>query len=117
VSLPFVSFRYTYNFLADGTMITSDSTLRFRNRTAQRPRQGGDDPHPVRLEHIPERRSEERIAVAIAAQFRALHRAVEGQTRRFHPYAAPRVAGQQAYVPERCHVTQDEQDAALVSRG
>jgi SAM-dependent methyltransferase len=32
VSLPFVSFRYTYRFLADGAVVTSDSTLRFRSR-------------------------------------------------------------------------------------
>ncbi len=32
VDLPFVSFRYTYTFLADGAVITSDSTLRFRER-------------------------------------------------------------------------------------
>jgi SAM-dependent methyltransferase len=32
VSLPFVSFRYTYKFLADGAVVTSDSTLRFRSR-------------------------------------------------------------------------------------
>jgi SAM-dependent methyltransferase len=32
VDLPFVSFRYTYTFLADGAVITSDSTLRFRSR-------------------------------------------------------------------------------------
>jgi SAM-dependent methyltransferase len=32
VNLPFVSFRYTYTFLADGTVITSDSTVRFRSR-------------------------------------------------------------------------------------
>ncbi|OPG08668.1 class I SAM-dependent methyltransferase [Microbispora sp. GKU 823] len=32
VSLPLVSFRYTYTFLADGTVVTSDSTLRFRDR-------------------------------------------------------------------------------------
>ncbi|MEV1333737.1 class I SAM-dependent methyltransferase [Micromonospora costi] len=32
VSLPFVSFRYTYRFLADGVVVTSDSTLRFRGR-------------------------------------------------------------------------------------
>jgi SAM-dependent methyltransferase len=32
VNLPFVSFRYTYTFLADGAVITSDSTLRFRGR-------------------------------------------------------------------------------------
>ncbi|MCO6010722.1 class I SAM-dependent methyltransferase [Actinoallomurus purpureus] len=32
VSLPLVSFRYTYTFLADGTLVTSDSTLRFRHR-------------------------------------------------------------------------------------
>lgn len=31
VSLPFVSFRYTYRF-QDGTVIPSDSTLRFRDR-------------------------------------------------------------------------------------
>jgi SAM-dependent methyltransferase len=32
VSLPLVSFRYTYTFAADGAVITSDSTLRFRSR-------------------------------------------------------------------------------------
>jgi hypothetical protein len=32
VSLPFVSFRYTYTFLSDGALITSDSTLRLRSR-------------------------------------------------------------------------------------
>jgi SAM-dependent methyltransferase len=32
VSLPFVSFRFTYRFLADGAVVTSDSTLRFRGR-------------------------------------------------------------------------------------
>lgn len=32
VSLPFVSFRYTYRFLADGAVVTSESTLRFRAR-------------------------------------------------------------------------------------
>ncbi len=32
VSLPFVSFRNTYTFLADGAVITSDSILRFRSR-------------------------------------------------------------------------------------
>jgi len=32
VALPFVSFRHTYTFLADGAVITSESTLRFRGR-------------------------------------------------------------------------------------
>jgi ubiquinone/menaquinone biosynthesis C-methylase UbiE len=32
VNLPYVSFRYTYRFLADGATVTSDSTLRFRSR-------------------------------------------------------------------------------------
>ena len=32
VALPFVSFRYTYTFLADGAVIASESTLRFRGR-------------------------------------------------------------------------------------
>jgi SAM-dependent methyltransferase len=32
VDLPLVSFRYTYAFLADGEIITSESTLRFRDR-------------------------------------------------------------------------------------
>jgi SAM-dependent methyltransferase len=30
VNLPLVSFRYSYRFLADGAVVTSDSTLRFR---------------------------------------------------------------------------------------
>lgn len=32
VRLPFVSFRCVYRFLADGTVLSSDSTLRFRDR-------------------------------------------------------------------------------------
>jgi SAM-dependent methyltransferase len=32
VSLPLVSYRWTYRFLADGAVITSDSTRRFRTR-------------------------------------------------------------------------------------
>jgi SAM-dependent methyltransferase len=32
VALPLVSFRYTYRFRQDGTVITSDSTLRFRSQ-------------------------------------------------------------------------------------
>jgi SAM-dependent methyltransferase len=31
VSHPFVSFRYTYSFLADGAVVASDSTFRFRS--------------------------------------------------------------------------------------
>jgi SAM-dependent methyltransferase len=32
VDLPLVAFRYTYTFLADGQVVTSDSILRFRTR-------------------------------------------------------------------------------------
>ena len=32
VSLPFVSFRHTYTFAADGQKVCSESTLRFRSR-------------------------------------------------------------------------------------
>ncbi|HKN99127.1 MAG TPA: class I SAM-dependent methyltransferase [Pseudonocardiaceae bacterium] len=32
VNLPYVSFRYTYHFHADGAVVVSDSTLRFRDR-------------------------------------------------------------------------------------
>jgi SAM-dependent methyltransferase len=32
VRLPFVSFRYTYTFMTDGAIVTSESTLRFRSR-------------------------------------------------------------------------------------
>jgi SAM-dependent methyltransferase len=32
VRLPLVSFRFTYRFLTDGAVVTSDSTLRFRSR-------------------------------------------------------------------------------------
>ncbi|MFE1592381.1 class I SAM-dependent methyltransferase [Nocardia sp. NPDC058705] len=34
VNPPFVCFRHTFRFLADDTVITSDSTLRFRSRAA-----------------------------------------------------------------------------------
>lgn len=33
VALPLVSFRHTYRFESDGAMLTSDSTLRFRERS------------------------------------------------------------------------------------
>jgi SAM-dependent methyltransferase len=33
VALPYVTFRYTYEFAEDGFRVTSDSTLRFRGRT------------------------------------------------------------------------------------
>lgn len=33
VKLPLVSFRWTFRFLADGTILESDSTLRFRSRS------------------------------------------------------------------------------------
>lgn len=32
IALPYVSFRYTYRFAAEGLVLTSDSTLRFRSR-------------------------------------------------------------------------------------
>ena len=32
MTLPLVSFRYTCTFQADGAVVTSDSTLRFRGR-------------------------------------------------------------------------------------
>jgi hypothetical protein len=32
IELPFVSFRGTYVFASDGAVLTSDSTLRFRER-------------------------------------------------------------------------------------
>lgn len=32
VAPPYVSFRHTYRFASDGTVLTSDSTLRFRSR-------------------------------------------------------------------------------------
>ncbi|WP_163572654.1 class I SAM-dependent methyltransferase [Fodinicola feengrottensis] len=32
IRLPYVSFRHTYTFLADGEILTSDSALRFRDR-------------------------------------------------------------------------------------
>jgi hypothetical protein len=32
IALPYVSFRYSYRFARGGLVVTSDSTLRFRNR-------------------------------------------------------------------------------------
>ncbi|WP_412749338.1 class I SAM-dependent methyltransferase [Krasilnikovia sp. M28-CT-15] len=32
IRLPYVSFRHTYRFMTDGAVVTSDSTLRFRDR-------------------------------------------------------------------------------------
>ncbi|GIJ43322.1 methyltransferase [Virgisporangium aliadipatigenens] len=61
VSLPYVSFRYTYTFAADGSTLTSDSTLRFRSRAevAESLRDNGftvvdvrDAPDRPGLEHV-----------------------------------------------------------------
>ena len=50
VSLPLVSFRFTYRFLADSTTLASDSTIRFRDRNELEAsvRQGGFQVDEVR---------------------------------------------------------------------
>jgi SAM-dependent methyltransferase len=62
VRLPFVSFRYTYRFLADGAVVTSDSTLRFRDRDEVEASLAGYQVRDVR--QAPDRPGREYVFVA-----------------------------------------------------
>jgi SAM-dependent methyltransferase len=63
VSLPFVSFRYTYRF-DDGAVITSDSTLRFRDREEVESSLAAHDYRVVEVRDAPDRPGREFVFIA-----------------------------------------------------
>jgi SAM-dependent methyltransferase len=75
VSLPLVSFRWTFVFRADGQVLTSDSTLRFRDETDLRRglRECGFEIDDVR--DAPDRPGRELVVVARKGPRDAQHRA------------------------------------------
>ena len=67
VELPLVSFRWTFRFLVDGQLLTSDSVLRFRTREEVR---GDLEECGFHLEHVrdaPDRPGRELVFIARAA--------------------------------------------------
>jgi SAM-dependent methyltransferase len=63
VSLPFVSFRYTYRF-DDSAVITSDSTLRFRDREEVESSLAAHDYRVVEVRDAPDRPGREFVFIA-----------------------------------------------------
>ena len=63
VHLPLVSFRYTYTFLADGAVITSDSTLRFRDRGDLEPALAGQGDRVLDVRDAPDRPGREFVYI------------------------------------------------------
>ncbi|MFI7428888.1 class I SAM-dependent methyltransferase [Micromonospora sp. NPDC049836] len=64
VALPLVSFRYTYRFLADGAVVTSDSTLRFRDRDEVEASLAASGYRTVDVREAPDRPGREFVFVA-----------------------------------------------------
>jgi len=64
VNLPLVSFRYTYRFLADGAVVTSDSTLRFRGLDELESSLAARDYHVLDVREAPDRPGREFVFIA-----------------------------------------------------
>ena len=64
VSLPFVSFRWTFRFDADDRVVTSDSTLRFRSENEIRTSLHRAGFHAVEVRDAPDRPGRELVFVA-----------------------------------------------------
>jgi SAM-dependent methyltransferase len=64
VSLPLVTFRYTYRFLDDATTVISDSTLRFRDRHELDTSLRANDFHLGDLREAPDRPGHEFVLIA-----------------------------------------------------
>ena len=64
VDLPLVSFRYTYTFLADGAVVTSDSTLRFRGLDELESSLAARDYHVLDVREAPDRPGREFVFIA-----------------------------------------------------
>ncbi|GAA4590131.1 SAM-dependent methyltransferase [Actinoplanes octamycinicus] len=67
VRLPLVSFRYEYRFLADGAVLTSDSTLCFRSREEIEESLAGAGFDVLEVRDAPDRPGRENVFVARAA--------------------------------------------------
>jgi len=64
VNLPLVSFRYSYTFLADGAVITSDSTLRFRSRRELESSLAAQGYQVIEVREAPDRPGHEYVFIA-----------------------------------------------------
>jgi SAM-dependent methyltransferase len=64
VSLPLVSFRYTYAFLHDGAVFASDSTLRFRSRDELESSLATGGYHVLDVQEAPDRPGREYVFIA-----------------------------------------------------
>ena len=64
VNLPLVSFRYTYTFRADGAVIASDSTLRFRDRDELESSLAAQDYQVLDVRDAPDRPGREFVFIA-----------------------------------------------------
>ena len=64
VSLPLVSFRYSYRFPADGAVLTSDSTLRFRDRDEVETSLAGGGYRVLDVRQAPDRPGREFVFIA-----------------------------------------------------
>jgi SAM-dependent methyltransferase len=64
VNLPLVSFRYTYRFLADGAVVASDSTLRFRGLDELESSLAAEDYHVLDVREAPDRPGREFVVIA-----------------------------------------------------
>ncbi|PRY02740.1 class I SAM-dependent methyltransferase [Allonocardiopsis opalescens] len=64
IALPLVSFRYTFRFAASGTVLTSDSTLRFRGRGEVEASLAAEDYRVLDVRDAPDRPGREFVFVA-----------------------------------------------------
>jgi SAM-dependent methyltransferase len=64
VSLPYVSFHQTYEFLANGTVIASDSTLRFRDHDEARTSLAAEGYRVLDVRDAPDRPGREYVFIA-----------------------------------------------------
>ncbi|WP_208799889.1 hypothetical protein [Microbispora triticiradicis] len=65
VGLPPVSSRYTFEFLAGGTVVTSDSTLRFRDRDVVETSLLGNGCQVMDVREAPDRPGREFVFLAL----------------------------------------------------
>lgn len=64
VSLPFVSFCYVYRFLTDGSVVTSESILRFRGRAEAETSLVAHDYRVLDVREAPDRPGREFVFIA-----------------------------------------------------
>ena len=67
VALPYVSFRATYTFAADGLAVTSESTLRFRSRAEVEESLAANGFTTLDVRDAPDRPGREYVFIAVAA--------------------------------------------------